>query len=1126
MSSVNLALSSALSGLLTSQQALSVVSNNLANVNNPNYSRKTVTEQGRVLSGVGAGVEISSISRSVDEGLNSTVRVANGDLSNLTTEQKFYSQIQNMFGQPGDMSSISHLVQTMGSAFSTLATTPNGSAAGAVQAADDVVNSLQNMTTQIQSLRSQADQQMGTAVSAINTSLQNIANLNSQISTMTANGTSPDDLKDQRDTELNTLSGYMDFTSFTRSDGSISIFTKGGTPLLDGVPATIGHINANVIQPAMNVASGNLQGITANGIDITNQIGSGSLSALIDMRDNVLPNLQSQLDTLAQTTMTALNVVNNRGVSYPSGGQSMVGSKTFTDPASQTMSLSGGDTAVVLMDGTGKESASTTVNTLMQKYMQSVGQPVASAFTPTQLSSAMNGWLNTQFNTTGITYASVTSSGNFSVQLPQASSTTIAFRDEHTTSFSSSIGSDNLTTAGGGVALGLTGPLTFRDTNGNAYTATVAATDTLADIQTKINAVGGLTASLIPQGSSANPTYQLAVTNNAGLDMTLAPDTGVNTAVSGLGMMPSRSNAAADVNVNFSVDQHATSFTGASFSTAQTLANAGISGQLTFRDTNGVAASVTVTAGMGLNAIATAISASGGANATVVQTGNQWALQVTDNAGNQMTVDGTPQTYQTAPTGAFAASAGKTLSATVNGTTYGPLTETAGDTLQTIAASINSAGGPFAGSGLKATVETDPTNTKSWISIVSTSGQPATFSGTMPAQLGLTLNAATSLGLSAPPSEVTPGLSNFLGLNDLLVSNQPNMTVESKTLNNFKTSTATTLNLSDATWSEGDPSNGTPQALTINLQSGLSLSSIAAQINAQAVTQDGSTSPKGTYSATGGTLIVTSNAITFPAINIPAGASLSAMASQINANAGMATAGVRAIVATDGTSEWLRIYSDQGATLKMAGTEVGNLPGQMNFSTNSLVHAAVVSDGAGQRLRITSNTNTDLNATGTLVSQTAMTKAAVNTANLMTVRSDIQSNPSLISRGAVLYNNLTNSFYVSSADATTIQQLSMAMQNNITIPSTGGIGQSSTSLSSFAASIIATNSTNAATNTNNTTYQTQLKSNLDLQKSNISGVNMDQEVANLIAYQQAYSASAKVISTMQTLFDVLDGIIK
>ena len=43
--------------------------------------------------------------------------------------------------------------------------------------------------------------------------------------------------------------------------------------------------------------------------------------------------------------------------------------------------------------------------------------------------------------------------------------------------------------------------------------------------------------------------------------------------------------------------------------------------------------------------------------------------------------------------------------------------------------------------------------------------------------------------------------------------------------------------------------------------------------------------------------------------------------------------------------------------------------------------------------------------------------------------------------------------------------------------------------------------------------------NLDLDRTSISGVNLDEEAARLLQYQQAYQASAKVIQTAQSLFD-------
>ena len=47
---------------------------------------------------------------------------------------------------------------------------------------------------------------------------------------------------------------------------------------------------------------------------------------------------------------------------------------------------------------------------------------------------------------------------------------------------------------------------------------------------------------------------------------------------------------------------------------------------------------------------------------------------------------------------------------------------------------------------------------------------------------------------------------------------------------------------------------------------------------------------------------------------------------------------------------------------------------------------------------------------------------------------------------------------------------------------------------------------------------------LNLKQGQISGVNLDEELTQLIIYQQAYSAAARVITTNQQLFDVLNNI--
>jgi len=45
-------------------------------------------------------------------------------------------------------------------------------------------------------------------------------------------------------------------------------------------------------------------------------------------------------------------------------------------------------------------------------------------------------------------------------------------------------------------------------------------------------------------------------------------------------------------------------------------------------------------------------------------------------------------------------------------------------------------------------------------------------------------------------------------------------------------------------------------------------------------------------------------------------------------------------------------------------------------------------------------------------------------------------------------------------------------------------------------------------------------------RENLAGVNLDEEAANLIKFQQSYQAAAQAISTASTLFDTLIGAVR
>lgn len=57
-------------------------------------------------------------------------------------------------------------------------------------------------------------------------------------------------------------------------------------------------------------------------------------------------------------------------------------------------------------------------------------------------------------------------------------------------------------------------------------------------------------------------------------------------------------------------------------------------------------------------------------------------------------------------------------------------------------------------------------------------------------------------------------------------------------------------------------------------------------------------------------------------------------------------------------------------------------------------------------------------------------------------------------------------------------------------------------------------------------YSSSLLTQLDAKRAELSGVSLDEELANLIRFQHAYNAAAKVITTVDEMLDkIINGMI-
>ncbi|MGE5504097.1 MAG: flagellar hook-associated protein FlgK [Actinomycetota bacterium] len=331
--SLTLGLNTALSGLLTSQRALDVISQNVVNVNTPGYTRKVMSPESRVVNGVGAGVQEGAVLRSVDEGLVSDIRRQASQLEGLKSLQDYYPRIEDLFGKVGDTSSVAHIVQTLQNSFEVLATEADKPAQqwSTIQAAVQLSGNLQQSSTTLQNLRLEADRAVADTVTQINEQLTNIADLNQKIVRNTTIGLDAEDLKDKRDTALTTLAGLMDISYYERSDGSMLVYTGQGRTLVDNTASSLSHAATTTTDASLSLAGGNFNTITLTNFtdDLGATVQGGKLKTLLNLRDTIIPNLQANLDELSSQLKDGINQVHNRGTTLPQPMQTYNGTRVF-----------------------------------------------------------------------------------------------------------------------------------------------------------------------------------------------------------------------------------------------------------------------------------------------------------------------------------------------------------------------------------------------------------------------------------------------------------------------------------------------------------------------------------------------------------------------------------------------------------------------------------------------------------------------------------------------------------------------------------------------------------------------------------------------------------------------------
>ena len=332
------ALSTAMSGLRATQNALTLVSSNVANAETPGYVKKTVNQTAGVVGDYGSSVLTNGVNRQLDQYLQSQVRTEASGATYADTRATFLANLQSIYGNPGDTGTIESAYNQFLTALQGLSTSPDSQSAriGAVNTAASLAQQLTSTTAGIQNLRASAETGINESVITANNAMKQIAAINNQLQSSGSTDASTAALLDQRDQYIDRLSELMDVRVVTNSLNQVTVFTNSGVQLVGTEAATLAFNPQGTMTPTTlysNIASqSNVGTLTINfphGGDYdlvsTNSIRSGKIAAYLELRDKTLVQAQTQIDQFAAAMSSAISDKTTDGVAAPASAAPAAG---------------------------------------------------------------------------------------------------------------------------------------------------------------------------------------------------------------------------------------------------------------------------------------------------------------------------------------------------------------------------------------------------------------------------------------------------------------------------------------------------------------------------------------------------------------------------------------------------------------------------------------------------------------------------------------------------------------------------------------------------------------------------------------------------------------------------------
>ncbi len=274
------------------------------------------------------GVEFLGVNRAIDMALFRNMLSASAHNEAATAVSEALSRLDQALNLSDSSNSRSpaSLVSKLKSALQAYSATPQNQTAAqlAMTAARDVVDALHDATTAVQKERRTADEGIASAVSEVSDLLKKFGDVNAEIVQGTAAGSDVTDALDSRDALLSEITKRIGVSAVNRPNNDMVLYTDSGVTLFETTPRTLSFQQSETLQPGSAGAAVYIDGVQVTGAGAPIALHAGAIVGLTEIRDDIAPLFQNQLDEIARGLVVAFSERDQSG-----GGPDLPGLFTY-----------------------------------------------------------------------------------------------------------------------------------------------------------------------------------------------------------------------------------------------------------------------------------------------------------------------------------------------------------------------------------------------------------------------------------------------------------------------------------------------------------------------------------------------------------------------------------------------------------------------------------------------------------------------------------------------------------------------------------------------------------------------------------------------------------------------------